>query len=269
MYQLDLFRHLPAPADPPSSGASTRPVIAPGTLKDEELLVALPCAVIADSIALAAEAGRRRMTGAVPALEALCRRFAGFGVDWIVPEQAAAVDALREIAGSAAARALARLIAKKIVQGPCLQQTIAAAAGLGAKLPASAVMDLLCHDDPQVRAEACGFAQPLPEIVARLRDLLDDLHRPVRLAAICALGRMGRDDVRLLLARYLREEPSARLIDAVAPVADEDCVILLGRIARTIPHLAEAAIDALETIDHPRAARIAAEMRVSPTTGNS
>jgi HEAT repeat protein len=267
MQQLDLFRQPPAPAEPPPSYEVTQPVIGSDGIEDEELLAALPYAGIRDSCVLAAEAGRRRMIAAVPGLEALCRRFSGFGADRIVPEQAAAIDALALIAGRDAANALARLITKKIVQGPCLLQATAAAAGLGARLPASAVMDLLCHDDWRIRAEACRFVQSSPEIVARLRDLLDDLHRPVRLAAACALGLIGRDEVRPLLARYLREEPSAQLIDAVVPVADEECVILLGRIARTMPHLSKAALDALEIVDNPRAARMAAQLRVSSSDG--
>ena len=88
------------------------------------------------------------MTAAIPALEALCRRFAGFGADRIVPEQAAAIDALAQIAGADAAEALARLIARRTVQGPCLQRAVAAAACLGAKLPAATVLELLRHDDP-------------------------------------------------------------------------------------------------------------------------
>ena len=52
---------------------------------------------------------------------------------------------------------------------------------------------------------------------------------------------------------YLREEPSAEIIDAVVPIADEECAILLGRIARAMPDLSEAALDALDAIDDPRA----------------
>ncbi len=261
MRQLDLFRHPPALAGPRPSDEVMRPVIAPETIEDDELLAALPHAGIADSLALAAEAGRRRMTAAVPALETLCRRFAGFGADRIVPEQAAAVDALATIAGSDAAQALVRLIATRIVQGPCLQQAVGAAARLGAKLPAGTVLELLRHDDPQVRADACRFAHRLRAAVPQLRDLLDDLHRLVRIAAACAFGHMGRNEVRPLLTRYLREAPSAELVDAVAPVADEECIILLGRIARAMPDLSQAALDALDAIDHPRAVRIAAEIR--------
>ena len=37
--------------------------------------------------------------------------------------------------------------------------------------------------------------------------------------------------------------------------------MLLGRIARTAPAFADAALEALESIDHPRAAAIAAAAR--------
>ncbi len=265
--QLDLFRHVPAPAEPPPCNDVARPVIGSDGIEDEELLAALPHAGLADSVALAAEAGRRHMTAAIPALEALCGRFSGFGADRIVPEQAAAIDALAQIGGADAARALARLIVRRTVQGPCLQRAVTAAAYVGAKLPAATVMELLRHDDPQIRADACRFAQASPEMVAQLHDLLDDLQRPVRMAAACALAVMGRNEVRSLLARYLREEPSALLIDAVAPVADEECIILLGRIARTMPDLSAAALDALDAIDHPRASRIAAEIGASSSNG--
>ena len=231
------------------------------------MLAALPHARISDSVALAAQAGRRHLTAAIPALEALCRRFAGFGADRIVPEQAAAIDALAQIAGSGAAQALARLIARRTVQGPCLQRAIGAAARLGAKLPAGTVMELLRHDDPAIRADACRFAQPAAEMVALLRDLMDDLHRSVRMAAACALGLMGRGEVRPLLTRYLREEPSAELIDAISPIADEECIVLLGRVARTMPALSAAALDALGAINHPRALKILAEIGVPSSNG--
>jgi hypothetical protein len=267
MQQLDLFRDSPIAVEPCRYDEVARPVIAVEAIEEDDLLAGLPHLGIADSLALAAEAGRRRMVGAVPALEALCGRFAGFGADRIVPEQAAAIDALAQIAVADAARALARLIARRIVQGPCLQRAVTAAACLGSKLPAAIVLKLLRHDDPVIRADACRFAQPSPEMVAQLRELLDDLQRPVRMAAACALGLMGRNEARPFLARYLREEPSAQLIDAVAPVADEECIILLGRIARTMPDLSQAALDALDSIDHPRASRIAAEIGAFSNNG--
>ncbi len=153
------------------------------------------------------------------------------------------------------------------MKGGCLRRGVGAAARLGAKLPAGTVMELLRHDDPAIRADACRFAQPSPEMLAQLRELLDDLQRPVRMAAACALGLMGRSEVRPLLTRYLREEPSAQIIDAAAPMADEECIVLLGRVARIMPDLSETALDALDAIDHPRALRILAEIGVPSSNG--
>jgi HEAT repeat protein len=259
--QLDLFSAGAGPvlSHPPIE--ETRPAIAWDTVDDDSLVAALPDARLRACFAIAAEAGRRRLPAAIPALEALCRRFTGFGSDRIVPEQAAALDALVMIGSPDAARTVTRLIAKRVVQGPCLRQAVTAAGRLGAKLPAGTVLDLLRHGDPRIRADACRLAHPWREAIPLLRDLLDDLHADVGRAAACALGRMGRSEVRPLLARYLREEPSVEVIDAIARVADEDGVILLGRAARAAPDLCEAVLTALDAIDHPRAEKIANAIR--------
>ena len=78
----------------------------------------------------------------------------------------------------------------------------------------------------------------------------------VATAALCALGRMGRTEARPGLIRLLRDAPSRAVVEAVITVADEDAIILLGRIARTRPALADAAREALEAIDHPRARQV-------------
>lgn len=50
-----------------------------------------------------------------------------------------------------------------------------------------------------------------------------------------------------------------KMVDmAIVDIADEECVVLLGRIARTMPDLSAAARAALEDIDHPQAARMVA-----------
>jgi hypothetical protein len=64
-----------------------------------------------------------------------------------------------------------------------------------------------------------------------------------------------------MLARLLRDEPTAEVIDAVSSLADEDCIVELGRIARTNPMLAAVAIDALDAIDNPRAQAVATRVR--------
>ena len=94
-----------------------------------------------------------------------------------------------------------------------------------------------------------------------LLDLLDDLHGPVAVAAGCALGRAGRIEALPMLARLLREQPTEEVIDAVSAVANEDCIVQLGRIARFNLELSAAAIDALDLIEDPRAQAVLAAVR--------
>jgi len=258
--QLDLFSAAGIPAEQPLSQALARPP-AVVYLDDEALIAAIPAANFGDCTALATEAARRRLAAAIPALEALCRRFAGFGIDRVVPEQSAALRALAVIGSRDAAQAVSRLIVRGVVQGPALGLAVAVAAQLHASLPADVLRSLLRHADPDICANACRCACRRPELIAVMIDLLDDLNQAVARSAACALGQMGRIEARPMIARLLREEPSEEVIDAVSPVADEECIVLLGRIARSKPALSDAALDALESIDHHRASAIAIAIR--------
>ena len=71
----------------------------------------------------------------------------------------------------------------------------------------------------------------------------------------------GKDRSSSDARRLLREEPSEVVIDAVSSVADEECIVLLGRIARSMPALSDVALDTLESIDHHRASAIAVTIR--------
>jgi HEAT repeat protein len=219
---------------------------------------------VGDSRSLAAEAGRRRLVGAIDALEALCRRFQGFGIEHLIPEQTAALQALATIGGSEAARAVTRIIVERIVQGPGLNSALEAAAQLRVTLPGNVVASLLRHQRSAIRASGCRCARPSPAVIPVLGELLDDADRTVASEAACALGRMGRAEARPSLLRLLRETPSAAVLDAISAVADEECVVLLGRIARTNSNLANAALAALDTIGSSRAVKIAAISRRAP-----
>ena len=262
--QLDLFSSF---ASTQSKGPLLQNVelrLAATALDDQALIAAIPASNLADSIALANEAGRRRLIEAVPSLEALCRRFSGFGANRMVPEQAAAIQALAMISGSEAARAVAQLIVRGVVQGPALNLAVSTAARIGSTLPVDVLQSLLRHPDPDIRADGCGCACRRPELISVMIDLLDDLNRGVARAAACALGQMGRNEARPMLAKLLREEPSKEVIDAVSLIADEECMVQLGRIARTEPALSDAALNALEDIDQPRAVAIARAIRNGP-----
>ena len=242
----------------------TAPAPVAADLDDAALIAAIPESALDDSSALVAEAGRRRLAAAVPALTALCRRFAGFGIERTVPEQAAALEALAVIGGRDAAHAVARMIERAVVGGPTLKAAVSAAARLHATLSVEVLRSLLRHAEPRIRADACRCARPAPELISLMVELLDDLDRTVATSAACALGQMGRAEARAMLKGLLRDEPSEQAIELVSSVADEECMILLGRIARSTPDLADAALDALENIDHPRAGAIAAAIRHMP-----
>ncbi len=252
-----LDRATPQSDEPAASPRAARPV----DLDDAALLAAIPAARVADGPGLAAEAGRRRLAAAVPVLEEYCRRFAGFGLNRALPEQTAALGALAAIGGPQAAGSVARIIARGWVRGPGIAAAVAAAARLGAHLPAEAMPPLLRHADPAVRADACRLARQGTEVTAILIELLNDLHPDVSLAAACALGHMGRGEAVPPLRQALRQAPSPPVIEAVTRVADEACMVELGRIVRAMPDLADAARGALEAIDHPRAARLLERLR--------
>jgi len=259
--QLDLFSGSGKPVDRPPPSGEERPPVLWTAIGDDALIDAILEVGLVEAPALIAEAGRRRLARATPALEALCRRFAGFGIEKVVPEQWAAFEALARIDGVDAARAVARLIAGRVVQGPTLKIAVDAAARLGAQLPPEIVLELLRHEDPQIRADACRCARRWPPAIALLIDLLDDLQPNVVVAAACALGRLGRAEARAVLARLLRDQPSPEIIESIVAVADEDCIVLLGRVGRRAPELADALLDALEAIDHPHARTVAAAIR--------
>ena len=254
--QLDLFTFRASHHERLSPEAARNLPTAAPTLDDPALIADIPAAGLADALALAAEAGSRKLASAVPALEGLCNRFTGFGADRPVPEQIAAVQALAAIGGPGAAQAVARLLTRKVILGPGLKVAVGAAAQLKSNLPPAVLFALLRHDDPSVRAIACCCTRAIPEILSVLIDLLEDLHEPVAIAAALALGRMSRPEARPLLLRLLLTAPTEEAIATAAEVADEECMVLIGRIARTVPALTAAALDALGAIDNPLAARL-------------
>jgi HEAT repeat protein len=257
--QLDLFSGSGFTPDCAEPEIGDRVRLDPSTLSDAALIQALPDARALDAPALAVEARPTELLAAVPALGALCRRFKGFGRDATVTEQITSLAALARIGGREAAEMVGRLIAGDVVQGPGLPAAVAAA--LGSRLPAEVVLACLQHPHPAVRADACRLARPSAEAVAVLIDLLDDLHDSVAAAAACALGRMGRAEARQRLVRLLSNTPSPEAIDAFAHIADDDGVILLGRLANNHPDLATAVLKALDENDQPRAIVVAAGVR--------
>lgn len=258
--QLDLFAGSGNRPDQTAAPTAGRPRRIASELEDDALIAAIPYASVGDCASLAAEAARRQLAGAVIALEALCRRFRGFGLEDPVPEQTAALEALAEIGGGEAAGAVRRIIVEKIAQGSGLKSALKAAARLGVGLPAKVIVSLLRQDAPEIRAGGCRCARS-PAVIPLLLELLDDPDHVVAREAAFALGRMGRNDARPMLLRLLQQAPSAAVIDAISAIADEECLVILGRIARTRPDLVDAVLEALDSVGSPSAMKIAAASR--------
>lgn len=130
-------------------------------------------------------------------------------------------------------------------------------------LPANVIVSLLRHEAPEIRAGGCRCARPSPATIPLLLELLEDPDSVVAREAACSLGRMGRIEVRPILLRLLQQAPCAEVIDATSAIADDECLVILGRIARTRPDLVDAALEALDSIGSPGAMKIAAASRRS------
>ena len=259
--QLDLFSGAgDAPAESETGSMDWAP-LDPSRLSDIELVAVLPKARQVEAAGLTQEAARRGLPDAIPALERLCRRFAGFGRDREVTEQTAALRGLAALGGSMAAEAVSRLIVSEAVSGPGVRVALEAASGLGCRLPPDRVAVFLRDDDPGVREAACRCARGGADVIAALIDLLSDLHASVTHAAALALGRLGRREAGLVLTRLLRTAPSVEVVGALAAIAEDDDWVRLGQTAMRFPELAPMVLDMLEESEAPRAMAVAAGVR--------
>jgi hypothetical protein len=202
------------------------------------------------------EIGRRVLSAAIPALERFCRLYAAFGVGGISREQDAALDSLALIGGTEAAQAVIRLIERGDVQGATLKKALNLAAVVGGILPVKLVEAFLGADDPALRGAACRLAWRWLSLAPILVGLLDDIDVEVKISAACALGNMGGQEAMPMLLALLRASPSSDIIDATVSIADEQCIVELGRLARSGTNLSAAAFASLESIDHPLAEKL-------------
>jgi hypothetical protein len=255
--QFDLFSRAGV-AQPAEIGPTGWAPLDPARLSNAELIAVLPRARQTEAPALAQEAARRGLTDAIPALEALCRRFSGFGLDREVTEQTAALTGLASLGGTAE---VTRLIVTGSVRGPGVRVALDAAARLGCRLPPDRVAAGLRDDDPAVREAACRCALGGSEIIAPLLDLLTDLHPAVTHAAALVLGRLGRREASSVLTRMLGTAPSVEVIRALAAIATDDDWVRLGQTASRVPELASVVLEVLEDSEEPRATAVARGIR--------
>ena len=260
--QLDLFaeRGGVEPRHPPQAVASSDPAPAVDTLSDDDLLELIPNAGPSNVEAVCSEVVSRSLQAAVPALEALWRRFSGFGIEMPLREQLAVVDTLARLGGTDARAALRRVVLWKGLPASLLPAALQAAASARLALPAPFVDPLLDHENAAVRGTAFALAASANVPADRLHASLFDRSAANRRAAAIALGRRGDSRARQPLFDELDRNPSPEIIEAVATVWDDDAIVRLGRCARRHPRLAGAVLDALREIGSPRAEIVARQV---------
>ena len=257
--QTDLFgdRGTVAPVAAPAARSPC-----PDTLSDEELLDRLPGAGIVEAGRLCSLVVERGLGDrALPALESLWRRFAGFGQDRLLPEQVAVVETLAKIGTASARELLAGIVTAPELPPVLLPRALRAALAVSLRLPKTFTGPLLAHGDPEIREFAIrlsAFGRPEFE---GLEACLADTHAAVRRAAAIVLGGFGRERAKAVLLAELARQPGGDVVDALATIADDDIVVHLGRCAEMHPELAGRIAMELEHMETPRSLKIANRIR--------
>ncbi len=263
-HQLDLFaergRVMAHRVPEPMASPAAAPV---ETLSDDDLLESIEKAGPSNIEAVCSEVVSRSLEAAIPALEALWRRFVGFGVGKPLREQLAVLDTLARLGGTNARSTLSRIVLSKGLPASLLPAASQAAASAGLALPAAFVGPLLDHEDAAVRCAAFVLAARTDVPTARLREGLFDRSAANRRAAAVALGLRGDTSARRPLYDELARYPSTEVIEAIRVVWDDDAIVHLGRCARRHPRLAGAVLDALRDIASPRAHTVARHLETS------
>ena len=262
--QLDLFaergrviaRRVPEPMAPPAAAPVER-------LSDDDLLESIQKAGPSNIEAVCSEIVSRSLEAAVPALEALWRRFAGFGVEKPLRDQLAVLDTLARLGGTDARSTLRGIVLSKGLSASLLPAASQASASAGLALPAAFVGPLLDHEDAEVRGAAFVLAARTDVPADRLREGLFDRSAANRRAAAVALGLRGDASARQPLYDELARYPSTEVIEAITAVWDDDAIVHLGQCARRHPRLAGAVVDALRDIASPRAHTVARHLEIN------
>ncbi len=138
--------------------AAPEPLPDAAGLSDAALIALLPGATISNVEALRSKSGSRRLVPAVPALESLWQRFAGFGMRVPLVEQRAVLGTLARLEDALACAALRKIVLPKGLPASLLPLTMRAAAETALSLPTGFVGPLLVHEDEAVRASPFALA---------------------------------------------------------------------------------------------------------------
>jgi len=241
----------PAPPTPP-----------PASLSDDDLAARIRTAGPSDVEELCREAIKRSLSAAVPALEALWRRFHGYGIRKALPEQRAVLETLARLKTSESRAALCRIVRPRALPDSLLPFALPAAVDAGLALPNTFVHGFLEHDDPAVRGGAFALAPAARVPTDRLRIGLSDEVASIQVTVAVALAHRGDAAGKDILLAELARAPSNRIIDALGVIGDGDgdVIVPLGRCAKRHAAFAPRIIAILREMEDPKARRLAARL---------
>ena len=257
--QFDLFEGRGTAA---SDTVSAPQALRPETLLDEDVLDRIPNAGISDvrllcSLAIERELGDR----AVPALDALWRRFKGFGRVRPLSEQIAVVDTLAKLSTNPAKQMLTNIITAVDFPLPLMLPALTTARAKSLKLPGAFIRSLLAHSDPEIRELAAILSECSTQNIDGLQACLVDPQPTVRRAAAIVLGNIGYTPAKEMLLEELQRNPVGEVVQALSNIADDDIIVHLGRCADAHPALAENIATELEEMGTSRSLKIAGRIR--------
>ena len=178
---------------------------------DNALVATIPLADLSNVEALCAQVVSRSLDAAVPALEALWHRFAGFGIEAPLLEQRVVLGILAQLDGEAPRNALKGIVLSKNLPGSLLPAAFRAAADAGLTLPAGFVESHLDHEDVAVREPVFRHSFEAGVPAHLLRDGLPDPSAPVQRSAAIAMGNRGDVAARQPLLDELARKPAELL----------------------------------------------------------
>ena len=266
--QPDLFDARGRTDVPSTPGAPVRRAApSPGSLSDARLVGLLAGAGPSDIGVLCEEVVARSLPAAVPALEALWRRFHGFGIERPLHEQRAVLKTLARLGGPAARAALRRIVLRSDLPASLLPAGLRSAADAGLRLPAGFVAGFLGHDDPVVRGAAFELAGGANVPAPRLREGLSDRMAAIRRAAAVALAQRGDASGLGVLIAGLGDTPSAGIVEALGGLGGDEAIVALGRCAMRHRAFAPGIVALLREMDDVRAGRLAERLEAEVAGG--
>ncbi|MYA89558.1 MAG: hypothetical protein F4X97_14100 [Boseongicola sp. SB0662_bin_57] len=233
-------------------------------LDDQEIVARIPSANVAQVQALCDQVLERGIgDDAVPALEALWKRFFGFGINGPLREQRCALNALAKVGTPLSRQALARIIDAPDLIDALLPLALECATEANLALSGQSVTCWLGDSRPAVRE--CAFvlarncAPPVPK--HELEIGLLDPDGSVRRACLTTMGQFGHERAKPGLLEELKKNPTSEVVTALAGIVDDDIITRLGRCAMKRGRLREQIIEELECSGEPKALKLVERLK--------